>query len=133
MNIVPIEKNLKEEHKNVISIFHDTLEYYKKFVSEVLNSPKYGDEYKLDLLFSSGIGEVVYIPKDYPKELGASIFDEKKITILDVIEGLEELESDTRYSEDISLDEIVELKINLDKLKNFMFSNFILEINILND
>ena len=83
MNIVPIEKNLKEEHKNVISIFHDTLEYYKKFVSEVLNSPKYDDEYKLDLLFSSGIGRVVNISKDKSKELGAAIFDEKKITILD--------------------------------------------------
>ena len=59
MNIVPIEKNLKEEHKNVISIFHDALEYYKKFVSEVLNSPKYDDEYKVDLLLSSGIGKII--------------------------------------------------------------------------
>ena len=133
MNIVPIEKNLKEEHKNVISIFHDTLEYYKKFVSDVLNSPKYDDEYKLDLLFSSGIGRVVNISKDKSKELGASIFDEKKITILDIIESIEELENDARYSAEISLDQIVELKISLDKLKNFMYSNFIIEINILND
>ena len=132
MNIVPIEKNLKEEHKNVISIFHDTLEYYKKFVGEVLNSPKYDDEYKVDLLLSSGIGKIINISKKYSEELGTSIFEEKKITILDVIDGIDELESDARYSAEISLDQIVELKISLDKLKKFMYENFILEINILN-
>ena len=133
MNIVPIEKNLKEEHKNVISIFHDALEYYKKFVSEVLNSPKYDDEYKVDLLLSSGIGKIINISKKYSEELGTSIFEEKKITILDVIDSIDELESDARYSAEISLDKIVELKISLDKLKKFMYENFILEINILND
>ena len=133
MNIVPIEKNLKEEHKNVISIFHDALEYYKKFVSKVLNSPKYDDEYKVDLLLSSGIGKIINISKKYSEELGTSIFEEKKITILDVIDSIDELESDARYSAEISLDKIVELKISLDKLKKFMYENFILEINILND